>query len=89
MKSQPCWVLASDRQPGAYLFLAKADGFAELPDELQQRFGRPRSVMQLDLSQRQKLAQVELEQVRQALLEQGWFLQLPPKIHVELNEAEY
>lgn len=89
MKSQPCWVLASDRQPGAYLYLAKANGFAELPAELQQRFGKPRLVLQFDLASKEKLAQVELAEVSRALQEDGWFLQLPPEIQVRLNEGEY
>lgn len=89
MQSQPCWVLASDRQPGAYLYLAEEDGFARLPVQLQQTFGRPRQVMQLDLATRQKLAQVELAEVSGALVEQGFYLQLPPEIRAQLNEAEY
>jgi uncharacterized protein YcgL (UPF0745 family) len=87
--SQPCWVLASDRQPGAYLYLAQEDGFAQLPLELQRGFGAPRSLMQLELGALRRLAQADLGEVRHALRTQGFYLQLPPQIQAYLRDGEY
>ncbi|AGR59099.1 Protein YcgL [Salmonella bongori N268-08] len=41
-------------------------------------FGQPQLAMILPLDGRKKLVNAELEKVKQALSEQGYYLQLPP-----------
>ncbi len=67
-----------------YLYLAKEEGFEEVPEPLMQRFGQPQFVLELDLSPERKLARVEVTKVIGALEENGFFLQMPPDLKPEL-----
>jgi uncharacterized protein YcgL (UPF0745 family) len=51
--------------------------------ELQERFGEPVFVLQLELSVDRRLARVDVVKVLESLSEQGFYLQLPPKLTVE------
>ncbi len=64
-----------------YLYLAKKDNFSSVPEALLKIFGRPEFSMQLNLKNRQKLSRVELSDVKEALKENGYYLQMPPAIH--------
>ena len=79
----PCKVYRSDKKAETYLYLAEALPFTDLPDELQERFGEPAFVMSLKLSTDRELARVHVNKVLESLAEQGFYLQLPPKLPVE------
>jgi len=79
----PCNVYRSDKKAETYLYLSDGMDFAELPEELQQRFGAPALVMRLELSTGKKLARVDVVRVLESLAQQGFYLQLPPKLPVE------
>ncbi len=83
-----CTVLASPKQPEMYLYLAEGAQFDDLPEPLRQRFGRPRAVMDLVLHPGRPLARVDVVEVMALLASQGFYLQMPPRIEVVLNEAE-
>lgn len=78
-----CMVYRSDRKSETYLYLADGTKFEDLPDSLQQLFGEPAFVMRLDLAGGRRLARVDAEAVRESLENDGYFLQLPPKLPVE------
>lgn len=78
-----CMIYRSDKKQETYLYLALAMEFEDLPEALQQSFGEPAFVMQLELSAEQKLARVDVDKVLHELEEQGYYLQLPPKLPVE------
>jgi uncharacterized protein YcgL (UPF0745 family) len=84
----PCWIYKSARKDEMYLYLAAEDGYAELPDLLRQHFGRPLFVMQLDLGPDKPLARADVEVVMQALRDQGYYLQMPPKLEPEMYYGE-
>ena len=84
-----CKVFRSDKKAETYLYLAKGGEFADLPRELQQTFGEPAFVMNLELSTDRKLARVDVEKVMQGLQESGYYLQLPPKLPVEEEITEW
>lgn len=88
-QSLPCWIYKGHRQQEMYLYMDKEDDFSAVPELLMEKFGQPSLVMNIDLMQRAKLARVDIKQVRQSLVDQGFFLQMPPEIEVELNQAEY
>lgn len=48
------------------------------PDELMYSFGTPKLAMILPLDGRKKLIHADLDKVKQALTDQGYYLQLPP-----------
>ena len=78
-----CTVYKSERKPDTYLYLADHCDFQDLPAELQQTFGVPVRVMKLELSEKKRLARVDVSAVMQELKRNGYFLQLPPKISTE------
>ncbi len=72
-----CSIYKSSKKEGTYLYIPKRDDFSQVPDTLMQTFGKPIFVMLVNLAKRQ-LAYVDVEKVKTALGQQGFFLQLPP-----------
>ena len=52
--------------------------YSRVPEELMKGFGQPQLAMILPLDGRKKLVNADIEKVKQALTEQGYYLQLPP-----------
>ena len=77
-----CAVYKSQKKLDAYLFVEPDQEFKRVPQTLLDMLGRLEYVMEVDLDQRDKLAQADLQQVKTALSEQGYYLQLPPKAYV-------
>jgi uncharacterized protein YcgL (UPF0745 family) len=78
-----CTIFRSDKKAETYLYLADELDFTDLPAALQESFGVPALVMKLELSGKKRLARVDVEKVMKSLSEQGYYLQLPPKLPVE------
>lgn len=78
-----CTIFCSDKKPYHYIYLANGKDFNDLPAALQQQFPDRREVMQLDLEAVSHLAHADISIVRKRLDEQGYYLQLPPKLAVE------
>jgi uncharacterized protein len=73
-----CDIYRSPKDADMYLYVRKSEGLARVPKALLDKFGKPAHVMTLLLRDGRKLARVDVEKVRTALNEQGFFLQLPP-----------
>jgi uncharacterized protein YcgL (UPF0745 family) len=71
-------VYRSPRKEGTYLYIEKRDDFSKVPLALLQTFGQPVLITVLNLAKREQLAQADIEKVKSALQEQGYYLQLPP-----------
>lgn len=78
MLDQLCAVYRSSKKADTYLYVPGKDQFDEVPDALLKSFGKPQFVMLLPLHKREKLAQIDSQQLKQALQEKGFYLQLPP-----------
>ena len=78
-----CRIFRSDRKSETYLFLATDCLFEDLPETLRTAFGEPVFVMGLTLTADSKLARKNAGSVLESLQEQGYFLQLPPKLPLE------
>lgn len=63
-----------------YLYLAAEDDFERIPAALLQRFGTPQRIMQLDLHAQRPLARADVHLVIADLHNQGFHLQMPPKL---------
>ncbi len=87
-KTIPCWIFKSARKEEMYLYLAKEDGYGDLPEMLRHHFGKALFVMQLDLRPDRPLARADVAVVMYALEEQGYYLQMPPKLEPEMNYGE-
>ena len=75
-----CAVYRSNKKAGVYVYLALDKEWSDLPDELTRSLGECVLSMHLDLSKRSKLASEDINTVKRNLREQGFHLQLPPKI---------
>ncbi|EBD2216143.1 hypothetical protein CKT23_10580 [Salmonella enterica subsp. enterica] len=73
-----CVIYRSSKRDQTYLYVEKKDDFSRVPEALMKGFGQPQLAMMLPLDERKKLVNAELEKVKQALSEQGYYLQLPP-----------
>jgi len=73
-----CFVYKSLKKSDTYLFLKDKDHFEDVPEALRGMLGKLEFVMEVDLAQREKLAQADTEQVCLQLNRQGFYLQLPP-----------
>lgn len=78
-----CVVYRSGRKAETYLYVAADLPFDDLPAELRERFGEPTFVMRLELSPKRKLSRVAVERVIEGLENDGFFLQLPPRLPIE------
>ncbi|MDR7342663.1 MAG: YcgL domain-containing protein [Pantoea sp.] len=75
-----CVIYRSPQRDQTYLYVEKKDDFSRVPEELLRGFGKPRLAMVLPLERTTKLANADIEKVKLALKEQGYYLQLPPPV---------
>ncbi|MFT8210111.1 MAG: YcgL domain-containing protein [Symbiopectobacterium sp.] len=73
-----CVIYRSTKRDQTYLYVDKKDDFSRVPEALMESFGTPHLVMLLPLDGSKKLASADIEKVKQALKEEGFYLQLPP-----------
>ncbi|PHM28777.1 YcgL domain-containing protein [Xenorhabdus innexi] len=81
-----CVIYRSPKREQTYLYLEKKGDFSSVPEELLKAFGEPQFSMMLSLSERKKLANADIEKVKTALNEQGFYLQVPPPVESLINE---
>ena len=77
-----CVVYKCSKKMDAYLFVEKEDEFERVPESLLKMLGTLELVMSVNLDEREKLAQADPQQVKTSLVEQGYFLQLPPAAYI-------
>lgn len=88
-----CVIYRSSKRDQTYLYVEKKDDFSRVPEELMKGFGQPQLAMILPLDGRKKLVNADIEKVKQALAEHGYYLQLPPppedllKQHLKIQTA--
>ncbi|WP_208952146.1 YcgL domain-containing protein [Rahnella sp. ChDrAdgB13] len=80
-----CVIYRSTKRDQTYLYVEKKDDFSRVPEELLKGFGVLQFSMMLNLTGREKLASADISKVRQALEEQGYYLQVPPPVESLLN----
>ena len=83
-----CDIYKFSKKSDVYCYIARpgfpddaeelVDALEVLPKDIRNSLGRANFVMHLDLSQTPKLARVDIEEVREKLSEQGYYLQWPP-----------
>ncbi|MNF12169.1 Protein YcgL [compost metagenome] len=57
-----------------------------MPEDLLKSFGTPQLAMVLSLEGREKLASADIEKVKEALKEEGFYLQVPPPLENLLKQ---
>lgn len=73
-----CFIYKSLKWDQAYLYIEKKNDFTRVPTELLNNFGNPSFSMVLSLDKYKKLASADIEKVRNALVQHGFYLQIPP-----------
>jgi uncharacterized protein len=73
-----CAIYRSPKRDQAYLYIEKKDNFSRVPAELLTSFGKPQFTMLLSLNERKTLATADINKVKSALVDQGFYLQVPP-----------
>lgn len=72
-------IYRSARVEGMYLYVDKAEGLARVPEALLAQFGKPEHAMTLLLHAERKLANADIGKVIEAVRQQGFYLQMPPR----------
>ena len=73
-----CAIYKSVKKEQTYLFVKTRDDFSTVPAPLMLTFGTPTLVTLINLATKDKLAFADLAKVKTNLIEQGYYLQLPP-----------
>jgi len=81
-----CAIYKSPKKDQTYLFINKRDDFSEVPEALMTTFGNPILVTVINLTSQKKLALADIDKVKDALTNQGFYLQLPPPQENLLDE---
>jgi len=71
-------VYKSKKKSDTFLYVEKRDDFNKVPEPLMTMFGQPQYVMIINLAKREHLGGADLNTVKQALTDDGFYLQLPP-----------
>ena len=80
------YVYKSLKKADTYLYLAKRDDFAGLPEPLRTQLGRLQFVLEVQLTAVRKLARENPEVVRANLASRGFHLQVPPTVEDPMTE---
>ncbi|XOZ34296.1 YcgL domain-containing protein [Halomonadaceae bacterium KBTZ08] len=72
-------IYRSSKREGMYVFVPRETDPATLPSTLITHFGQPVHAMDLVLTPERKLARASAADVIQAIRDQGFYLQMPPK----------
>lgn len=75
-----CAIYRSSLRDQTYLYLSKKDDFSCVPEALMKGFGKPLLSMVISLEGRECLASADIDKVKQQLVEQGFYLQIPPPV---------
>lgn len=73
-----CQVYASSRWEEMYLYVERDNDLSSLPAELWERFGTPRPVLVVLLTESRTLARVNVRDVMESIQGKGFYLQMPP-----------
>jgi len=73
-----CAIYKSPKKKQTYLFIKQRDKFEDVPEALLAMFGTPTLVTIINLANKDKLGLADINKVKTNLIEQGYYLQLPP-----------
>ncbi len=76
-----CAIYKGPKKIDHYLYVEREDDFSRVPEALLNMLGKLQLVTALELGPDRTLAQADINQVREALLDQGYYFQMPPQIH--------
>ena len=74
-----CAIYKGPKKIDHFLYVENEGDFSRVPQALLDVLGQLQLIMTLELGPERALAQADAEQVRTALREQGYYLQMPPR----------
>ncbi|HEY5850315.1 MAG TPA: YcgL domain-containing protein [Lysobacter sp.] len=80
------YVYKSLRKADTYVYLAKRDDFARLPEPLRTQLGAMQFVLEVAMTPERKLPREDVAVVRENLASRGFHLQFPPTQHDPMTE---
>ena len=86
--SMPCYVYRSVKKRGMYLYLPEKDQFDSVPESLIKLIGKTEFSFEFQLNTERKLLRYESSEVMKNLLDNGFFLQMPPNGYKSDNDGE-
>ena len=86
--SMPCFVYRSKKNPEMYLYLPEKEQFDRVPDSLIKLVGEVKFSFEFQLNTERKLLRYEASEVMRNLLDNGFFLQMPPNGYRSENSGE-
>lgn len=72
-----CTVYRSSKVEDMYLYVEETEDLARVPEPLLNRFGKPQRALSLVLDEGRKLARADINKVMEAIITQGFYLQVP------------
>jgi uncharacterized protein YcgL (UPF0745 family) len=73
-----CSIYRSSKKDELYLYVAKAKGLSQVPESLMQMFGKAHHSMDMLLTPEKKMARADAADILNAIVEKGYYLQMPP-----------
>lgn len=83
------YVYKSRRKADTFVYLARRDDFARVPEPLRTQLGELAFVLDVALTPERRLARGDAEQVRANLAARGFHLQFPPGSTRDPLEADW
>ena len=84
-----CTIYKGSKEQELYVYVPREAGKKNIPDDLCKRMGILREVMTLRISADKKLARADAAKVLKSINENGYYLQLPPEIGMQvLNDGD-
>ena len=83
-----CYVYRSRKNNEMYLYLPEKEQFSNVPESLMKLVGKVDFSFEFELNTERKLLRYKASDVMQALLDNGFFLQMPPDGYRSDNDGE-
>ncbi len=83
-----CFVYRSKKNPEMYLYLPEKERFERVPESLMKLVGAVEFSFEFELNTKRKLLRYESAEVMRNLLDNGFFLQMPPNRYRSDNDGK-
>lgn len=81
-----CAIFKSLKKPDTYLYVKDRHDLSDVPADLLSMFGKPQFVMLFNLDGNKQLVNKDNQSVKDAILDKGFYLQLPPPVENLLDQ---
>ncbi len=83
-----CFIYKSPKKTELYIYIAIQDDFSMIPEALLSSIGVPEYVMTLELTPERKLAREQAPDILKGIEDNGFYVQMPPVMDINVNGYE-